>query len=154
MELLVFLGVQDPSGVRAELLADSLWSDEDDEEARSDRLRKRRYGLRLALKKFAPSLEGNALASIDKKNPVYCANPSVIESDVHRFLKLLQEAKSLPPESACEAYEAALELYAGGLLERPPAYSWRGRMCPPLGSGEAGCARPTSGWMTVPAWLT
>jgi DNA-binding SARP family transcriptional activator len=126
MELLVFLGVQDPSGVRAELLADSLWSDEDDEEARSDRLRKRRYGLRLALKKFAPGLEGNVLAPIDKKNPVYRLNPSAIESDVHRFLKLLQEARSLPPVSACEAYEAALELYAGGLLERPdvPPYKW------------------------------
>ena len=42
MELLVFLGVQDPSGVRAEVLGDSFW-EEDDDEARPDRLKKRRY---------------------------------------------------------------------------------------------------------------
>src|SRR5215469_18462901 len=39
---------------------------------------------------------------------------------------LVQEAKSLPPESACAAYEAALDLYGGDLLERPdvPPYRW------------------------------
>ena len=40
MELLVYLGVQDPSGVRAELLGDSLWSEDDDDESRTERLRK------------------------------------------------------------------------------------------------------------------
>ena len=53
-------------------------------------------------------------------------NASVIESDVHGFLKLVQDAKSLPPESACAAYEAALDLYDGDLLERPdvPPFRW------------------------------
>jgi hypothetical protein len=126
MELLVYLGVQDPSGVRAELLGDSLWSEEDDDESRTERIRKRRYTMRQALKKLVPELEGNPIAPFDKKNPVYRLNASVIESDVHRFIKLVQEAKSLPPESACAAYEAALDLYGGDLLERPdvPPYRW------------------------------
>lgn len=126
MELLVYLGVQDPSGVRAELLADSLWSEDDDDESRTDRLRKRRYRMRQALKKLVPELQGDPIAPFDKKNPVYRLNESVIESDVHRFLKLVQEAKALPPESACAAYEAALDLYGGDLLERPdiPPYRW------------------------------
>jgi len=126
MELLVYLGVQDPSGVRAELLADSLWSEEDDDESRTERIRKRRYTMRQALKKLVPELEGNPIAAFDKKNPVYRLNASVIESDVHRFIKLVQEAKSLPEESACAAYEAALDLYGGDLLERPdvPPYRW------------------------------
>jgi two-component SAPR family response regulator len=126
MELLVYLGVQDPSGVRAELLGDSLWSEEDDDESRTERIRKRRYTMRQALKKLVPELEGNPIAAFDKRNPVYRLNASLIESDVHRFIKLVQEAKSLPPESACAAYEAALDLYGGDLLERPdvPPYRW------------------------------
>ncbi len=125
MELLVFLGVQDPSGVRAEVLGDSLW-EEDDDEARADRLRKRRYRLRRALQQMAPTLEGNPLAPMDKQNPVYRLNPMVIESDVHRFLALLGAAKVLPREEAIPSYEQALELYRGDLLERPdvPPYRW------------------------------
>jgi hypothetical protein len=126
MELLVYLGVQDPSGVRAELLGDSLWSEDDDDESRTERLRKLRYRMRQALKRMVPGFNADPIAAIDKKNPVYRLNASVIESDVHRFLKLVQEAKSLPSESACAAYEAALELYSGDLLERPdvPPYRW------------------------------
>ena len=125
MELLVFLGVQDPSGVRAEVLGDSFW-EEDDDEARPDRLKKRRYRLRLALKRLVPTLEGDALARMDKQHPVYRLNTAVIESDVHRFLKLLEEARWLPPENAVGAYEEALELYRGHLLDRPdvPPYRW------------------------------
>jgi len=125
MELLVFLGVQDMSGVRAEVLGDSLW-EEDDDDARSDRLRKRRYRLRRALKRFVPALEGDPLAPMDKQNPVYRLNPAVIESDVHRFLELLRTARSLGPWDAAAAYEEALELYRGDLLDRPdvPPYRW------------------------------
>jgi len=125
MELLVFLGVQDPSGVRAEVLGDSFW-EEDDDEARPDRLKKRRYRLRLALKKRLPTLDGDPLARMDKQHPVYRLNPTVIESDVHRFLKLTEEARWLGPEDAVTAYEEALDLYRGDLLDRPdvPPYRW------------------------------
>jgi hypothetical protein len=125
MELLVFLGVQDPSGARGEVLGDSFW-EEDDDEARADRLKKRRYRLRLALKRLVPTLEGDPLARMDKQHPVYRLNPTVIESDVHRFLKLVEEAKALAPDEAIAAYEEALELYRGDLLDRPdvPPYRW------------------------------
>lgn len=125
MELLVFLGVQDPSGARSEVLGDSFW-EEDDDEARADRLKKRRYRLRLALKRLVPGLEGDPLAKMDKQNPVYRLNPSVIESDVHRFLKLVDATRTLAPGDAVAVYEEALELYRGDLLERPdvPPYRW------------------------------
>jgi two-component SAPR family response regulator len=124
MELLVFLGVQDPSGVRAEVLGDSIW-EEDDDEARADRLKKRRYRLRLALKRLVPTLEGDPLARIDKQHPVYRLNPAVIESDVHRFLKLVEEARWLTPGDAVAAYEEALDLYRGDLLDRPDVRPYR-----------------------------
>ena len=125
MELLVFLGVQDPSGVRAEVIGDSFW-EEDDDEARADRLKKRRYRLRLALKRLVPTLEGDPLARMDKQHPVYRLNPTVIETDVHRFLKLVEEARSVPPDEAVAPYEEALELYRGDLLDRAdvPPYRW------------------------------
>ena len=56
--------------------------------------------MRQALKRLVPGFNADPIAAIDKKNPVYRLNSSVIESDVHRFLKLVQEAKSLSPESA------------------------------------------------------
>src|SRR5262249_6714353 len=125
MELLVFLAVQDPSGVRSEMLGDSFW-EADDDDTRGDRLKKRRYRLRLALKRLVPDLDGDVLARLDKQNPIHRLNPSVIESDVHRFLKLVEGAKRLEHESAIPAYEAALELYGGDLLDRPdvPPYRW------------------------------
>ena len=63
---------------------------------------------------------------MDKQHPVYRLNPTVIESDVHRFLKLVEEAKALAPDEAIAAYEEALELYRGDLLDRPdvPPYRW------------------------------
>jgi hypothetical protein len=126
LELIVYLGIQDRSGVRAGLLGESLWRDDDDDEARPQRLRKRRYRLRLALKRFVPMLQGNPIAPIDKQNPVYRLNPAVIESDVHRFLALLEEASSLPRDAAVAAYEEVLDLYRGDLLDRPdvPPYGW------------------------------
>lgn len=127
MELLVFLGVQDPSGVRADLLSDSLWEEDDeDEEDRSYRLRKRRYRLRRALKRFIPDWQGDPIARMDKQNPVYRLDPTIIESDVHCFLRLLEEARSLSREEAIDAYEKAVGLYRGDLLERPdvPSYRW------------------------------
>jgi hypothetical protein len=78
--------VQDPFGVRAELLGDSLWSEKDDDESRTERIRKRRYTMRQAPKKLVSALEGNPIALFDKKNSVYRLNASMIESDVHRSI--------------------------------------------------------------------
>src|SRR6185437_8635376 len=106
----------DPNGVRAELISDSLW-EEDDDLARVDRLKKRRYRLRRALNRLVPGFEGDVLGRMDRKRPIYRLDPTVIESDVHRFLKLLEEAKSLPRDAAAAAYEEALQLYRGELLD-------------------------------------
>jgi len=126
MELLVFLGVQDPSGARPAVLSDSIWSEDDDEDMRYDRVRKLRYRCSRALKRSIPDLDGDPIAPLEKQHPVYRLNPAVIESDVHRFLKLLHDVESLGPEDSVVAYEEALELYRGDLLERPdvPAYRW------------------------------
>jgi LysM domain-containing protein len=125
MEYLVFLAVQDPSGVRSEMLGDSFW-EADDDDIRGDRLKKKRYRLRLAIKSLVPELQGDPLARMDKHSPVHRLNPAVIESDVHRFLKLVDRAKRLEREDAIAAYEEALELYRGDLLDRPdvPPYRW------------------------------
>jgi len=126
MELLVFLGVQDPSGARPSVVSDSLWDEDEDEEMRSDRVRKLRYRMGRALKRLIPELDGDPVAPLDKQHPVYRLNLAVIETDVHRFLKLLREAESLGPEDAAAAYEEALELYRGDMLDRPdvPSYRW------------------------------
>jgi hypothetical protein len=127
MELLVFLGVEDPAGVRADLLSDSLWEEDDeDDEDRSYRLRKRRYRLRRALKRLIPGWQGDPIGRMDKQTPIYRLDPNVIESDVHCFLRYLDEGRSLPREGAIQAYERALKLYRGDLLDRPdvPSYRW------------------------------
>jgi nucleoid-associated protein YgaU len=127
MELLVFLGVEDPAGVRADLLSDSLWEEDDeDDEDRSYRLRKRRYRLRRALKRLIPGWKSDPIARMDKQTPIYRLDPNVIESDVHCFLRLLDDGRSLPREGAIRAYEQALDLYRGDLLDRPdvPSYRW------------------------------
>ena len=101
MELLVFLGVEDPAGVRADLLSDSLWEEDDEDDGdRSYRLRKRRYRLRRALKRLIPGWQGDPIARMDKQTPIYRLDPTVIQSDVHRFLRLLNDGRSLPREGA------------------------------------------------------
>jgi two-component SAPR family response regulator len=127
MELLVFLGVEDPAGVRAETLSDSLWEEDDeDDQDRSYRLRKRRYRMRRALKRLIPGWRADPIARLDKQTPIYRLNPDVIESDVHCFLKLVDQGRALPREAAIAAYERALDLYRGDLLDRMdvPAYRW------------------------------
>jgi hypothetical protein len=48
-----------------------------------------------------------------------------VSSDVHEFLELLECARALPPEAAIEAYEAALALYKGDLLDSSDMASYR-----------------------------
>jgi len=121
-ELLVYLAVNDPAGVQGEVLADALLS-----EGSVDRsgLRKRRRKLRQLLGDLVPSLEGEPLPR-DPQGGVYRLDRRVIESDVHRFLLLLDAARTLPSEDAVPAYEQALELYRGDLLNRTdvPSYRW------------------------------
>src|SRR5205823_1671277 len=56
----------------------------------------------------------------------YRLDPRVIASDVHQFVELANWAKSLPRPEAIAAYEEALALYGGDLLESVavPTYPW------------------------------
>ena len=57
---------------------------------------------------------------------VVILNPDLVSSDVHEFLELLKCARTLDGIQAIEAYEAALELYDGDLLDAAdmPNYRW------------------------------
>src|SRR5207237_403392 len=88
-------------------------------------LRKRPGRLRQELKRLVPELELDALPT-DPKGRVYRLDPRVIASDVHQFVELANWAKSLPRPDAIAAYEEALALYGGDLLESVavPTYPW------------------------------
>jgi hypothetical protein len=81
--------------------------------------------LRQELKQLLPSFEDDPLPT-DPNGLVYSLDPAVIASDVHLFLELIAYAKSLPREEAIVAYEEALALYHGDLLDSPdvPTYWW------------------------------
>ena len=53
-------------------------------------------------------------------------NPDVVASDVQEFLELLNSARTLEPADAIQAYEAALALYRGDLLDAAdmPHFRW------------------------------
>src|SRR5262249_27499119 len=57
---------------------------------------------------------------------IIALDPSLVASDVHEFDLLLDIAKKAEPSAAVEAYEAALALYRGDLLEAAavPKYRW------------------------------
>src|SRR5262249_20643288 len=88
-------------------------------------LRKRRRRLRLELKRLVPELDLDPLPT-DPKGRVFRLDPGVIASDVHQFVELASWAKSLPRLDAIAAYEEALALYRGDLLESVavPTYPW------------------------------
>jgi hypothetical protein len=50
--------------------------------------------------------------------------PAVVASDVHRFVELLRLAPTASREEAIAAYEAALGLYAGDLLDAADVPPW------------------------------
>ncbi len=123
-ELVVLLGVHPVGGVQAETLADILW----DEETPPDPgavLRKRRGRLRRELKRLIPELDLDPLPT-DPKGRVYRLDPNVLASDVHQFVEIATWAKSLPRAEAIAAYEEALALYRGDLLDSVavPTYTW------------------------------
>jgi hypothetical protein len=123
-ELVVLLGVHPVAGVQAETLADTIWDEETPPDPGSV-LRKRRRRLRQELKRLIPEMDLDPLPT-DPKGRVYRLDPRVIASDVHQFVELAAWAKSLPRSEAIDAYEEALALYGGDLLESVavPTYPW------------------------------
>jgi len=123
-ELVVLLGVHPMGGVQAETLADILWDAETPPDPGAA-LRKRRGRLRRELKRLIPELDLDPLPT-DPKGRVYRLDPNVLASDVHQFVEIAAWAKSLPRAEAIAAYEEALALYRGDLLDAVavPTYTW------------------------------
>jgi two-component SAPR family response regulator len=126
-ELLILLAVHRLSGVQSESLVDMLWGEEVPRDT-ARALRQRRWRGREELRRLAPDLDGEPMPTDASRNTsqVYALNPAVVCSDVHLFLELIQRAKSLSGTDAIEAYEEAIELYRGDLLDGSdvPTYAW------------------------------
>jgi hypothetical protein len=77
---------------------------------------------------LAPDLDGEPMPTDASRNTsqVYSLNPAVACSDVHLFLELTQRAKSLTGAEAIQAFEEAVALYRGDLLDASdvPTYPW------------------------------
>ena len=100
---------------------DSPWPDKPPSDPGAE-FRKSRGRLRESSQGVVPDLGD----PIPKGSPTIPAvlDPSVAASDVHRFLELLRLARSAPCDQAIAAYEAALGLYAGDLLDRADVPLW------------------------------
>jgi len=135
-ELLLLLAIHPITGIQAELLADMLWDKPPDDVLGG--LRTKRYTLRGELRRLVPDLPGDPLpGSATHGEKAVRLDPAVVSSDVHEFTELLRCAGKLEPPAAVEAYEAALRLYQGDLLESSgmPNYRWMYNADPQVGLG-------------------
>ena len=116
-ELLLLLAAHPITGIQGEALADMLWEEEPIVDP-SRALRKRRQRLRDELRRLAPEVTAEPLPQDMKHGQrIVTWNPDVVASDVQEFLELLNSARTLEPADAIRAYEAALALYRGDLLD-------------------------------------
>jgi DNA-binding SARP family transcriptional activator len=124
-ELVLLLAIHPIAGVKAETLAEALWPEGKQPKDWVPTLRQRRYRMRDYLRGLVP-LDGDPLPS-GSKGQIYRFNPRLIQSDVQRFLAMLDAApKQATREEQIAAYEAALALYRGDLLDRAgaPNHYW------------------------------
>ncbi len=122
-EMLLVLAAHPIAGIRFEALAEMLWAKPVADP--NSAVRKRRSRLRDELRLAAPGVTADPLPG--ETNPgVVRLNPEVVASDVHEFQELLEWAPTLPRTQAVQAYEAALALYRGDLLDSPdvPSFHW------------------------------
>jgi two-component SAPR family response regulator len=120
-ELLFLVAAHRLAGVRGELVVDSLWPNGLPKEPATE-LRKLRARLREHLKRLVPDL-GDPIPTGNPKKPVEL-DPSLVASDAHRFVELLRLARAAPRDQAIAAYEAAISLYGGDLLDRADVPLW------------------------------
>ena len=115
-ELLLLFGVHPITGIKNEALADMLFKKAPADIAAA--LRKERHDLRTELRRLVPELAGDPLPGNEYQGEkVIALDPALVSSDVHEFNQLLQGVEKLDPAAAIEAYEAALRLYRGDLLD-------------------------------------
>jgi hypothetical protein len=127
-ELLLVFSVHPIKGITNEALAEMLTWKKFPSDINAG-LRTRRYDLRQELYRLVPELEGQGdpLPGDEYQGEkVIALDPSLVASDVHEFTLLLEIARKLEPAAAIEAYEAAIGLYGGDLLDSPavPKYRW------------------------------
>jgi nucleoid-associated protein YgaU len=126
LQLLLLLAAHPVSGIRNELLVEMLWAKRPADPAAA--LRLVRFELRDELRQLIPEIgSGDPVpGSQFHDEKVVILDPRLVSSDVHEFCELLRLAPNLSPGEAIEAYEAALSLYTGDLLDSPtvPSYRW------------------------------
>ncbi len=123
-EPLILLGVHPVMGVQSETLVDSLAPRKTLADP-TGMMRKRRWRLRVEIKRLVPGLDVDPIVN-DVDALVYKLDTNVVASDAHRFMELCRLARTLPRPEAIAAYEEALALYTGELLERSdiPNFYW------------------------------
>jgi len=123
-ELLLLLGIHPITGIQSETVVDALFNEEPTDARRA--LRQRCFRLRRALRRQVPDLKGDPLpADASHGERVVSLDSTLVSSDVHEFLELLECARRLPREAAIQAYGAALDLYKGDLLDSSDMASYR-----------------------------
>ncbi|HEY3081074.1 MAG TPA: LysM peptidoglycan-binding domain-containing protein [Chloroflexota bacterium] len=122
-EVLVFLAAQPTGTVAREKLTEALWPGQDPRrDADPTRpLRSQLYLLRQAVAQEASEIPGDFV--LLHRNGLCSLDPARVTSDVHRFVVLCEEARTLPPTEAKAAYRQALGLYRDDLLTRRH-YEW------------------------------
>jgi hypothetical protein len=129
-ELLLLFAIHPITGIRSETLADMLWDDPPADIFGA--LRRERFKLRRELRRLAPEVTADPVPGNELQGEkVVALDTQVVSSDVHEFMALLEGVDKLQPAAAIEAYEAALALYRGDLLDNPRC------------SIIAGCTTPT-----------
>jgi nucleoid-associated protein YgaU/DNA-binding SARP family transcriptional activator len=124
-ELLLLLAAHPVTGIRNEALVDMLWEEEPVDPSAA--LRKRRHRLRDELRRLVPEVMAEPLPwDMNHGERIVTLNPDVVASDVQEFLELLNCARTLEPADATQAYEAALALHRGDLLDAAdmPNFRW------------------------------
>jgi hypothetical protein len=137
LQLLLLLAVHPVTGVQAELLVDALWTKLPADPGAA--LRGDRFDLRAELQQLVPEI-GSADPVPAKQfhsDKVVAVDPRIVASDVHEFTELLRLARTLQPAQAIAAYETALALYRGDLLDSStvPNYRWMYDVYPQVALG-------------------
>jgi len=123
-ELLLLFAIHPITGIRSETLADMLWDDPPADIFGA--LRRERFKLRRELRRLAPEVAGDPVPGNELQGEkVVTLDTRVVSSDVHEFIALLEGVDKLQPVAAIEAYEAALALYRGDLLDNPAVLNYR-----------------------------
>jgi DNA-binding SARP family transcriptional activator len=123
-EILLLLAVHPIAGIKSEAVVDMLWDKLPPDPVAA--LRKVRYNLRQELHRLVPEITVDPVpANAYQGEKVVGLDTSVVTSDVHEFTELLECAAKLEPPAAIEAYEAALALYRGDLLDGTEVVNYR-----------------------------